>query len=63
MRAIVRLLPRPSDYRGLRRHWRRDVISGVTVAIVALPLALAFGVTSGVGARADLNLRPHLAVG
>jgi SulP family sulfate permease len=52
--AILRLLPRPSDYRGLRASWRRDVVAGVTVAVVALPLALAFGVTSGVGPRAGL---------
>ncbi|MEX2393026.1 MAG: SulP family inorganic anion transporter [Actinomycetota bacterium] len=49
-----RLLPRLSDYRGLRASWRRDIVAGLTVAVVALPLALAFGVTSGVGASAGL---------
>ncbi len=48
------LLPQPSDYRQLRETWRRDVLAGLTVGIVALPLALAFGVTSGVGAEAGL---------
>ena len=33
---------------------RRDLIAGLTVAIVALPLALAFGVASGLGATAGL---------
>jgi SulP family sulfate permease len=33
---------------------RGDLFSGVTAAIVALPLALAFGVASGAGAIAGL---------
>ena len=33
---------------------RRDALSGVTVALVALPLAIAFGVSSGMGATAGL---------
>ncbi|WP_082582233.1 SulP family inorganic anion transporter [Aeromicrobium sp. Root236] len=33
---------------------RRDLVAGVAVAIVALPLALAFGVASGLGAQAGL---------
>ncbi|MFJ7591306.1 SulP family inorganic anion transporter [Streptomyces sp. NPDC097617] len=33
---------------------RRDLLAGVTVAIVALPLALGFGVSSGLGAEAGL---------
>ena len=48
------LLPRRGDYQGLRRSWPRDLAAGVTVAIVALPLALAFGVASGVGAAPGL---------
>lgn len=36
------------------RHPRRDVVAGVTVAVVALPLALAFGISSGLGAGAGL---------
>jgi len=38
----------------MRRNPRRDVLAGVTVAFVALPLALAFGVASGAGAAAGL---------
>lgn len=52
--GVVRLLPTASDYRGLRGTWRRDVAAGVTVGVVALPLALAFGISSGVGAAAGL---------
>jgi SulP family sulfate permease len=44
------LLPGPRDYPGLRRGWPADLLAGVTVAVVALPLALAFGVASGLGA-------------
>lgn len=35
-------------------YWRGDVFGGVTTAIVSLPLALAFGVASGVGPTAGL---------
>jgi SulP family sulfate permease len=48
------LLPRAADYSGFRRGWRADVVAGLTVAVVALPLALGFGITSGIGARAGL---------
>jgi sulfate permease, SulP family len=51
---LTRLLPRRSDYAGLRTSWRRDILAGVTVGVVALPLALAFGISSGVGAAAGL---------
>jgi len=47
-------LPRRSDYTGLARSWRSDLMAGVTVAVVALPLALGFGVASGVGPAAGL---------
>lgn len=46
------LFPTADDYR--YANVRRDAISGLTVGIVALPLALAFGVSSGVGAAAGL---------
>ncbi|MEO1620696.1 MAG: SulP family inorganic anion transporter [Cyanobacteria bacterium J06632_3] len=36
------------------RNLRGDIFGGVTAAIVALPLALAFGVSSGAGATAGL---------
>jgi SulP family sulfate permease len=58
MRAFWRnlraLLPVRADYAGLRRSWRGDVVAGLTVGVVALPLALAFGITTGLGAQAGL---------
>ena len=54
-RAGRRLLPGRADYRGLATSWRRDILAGVTVGVVALPLALAFGISSGVGAAAGLT--------
>ncbi|MES2169883.1 MAG: SulP family inorganic anion transporter, partial [Actinomycetota bacterium] len=48
------LLPSWSDYRSVKRTWRGDIVAGITVGIVALPLALAFGVSSGAGAEAGL---------
>jgi SulP family sulfate permease len=38
----------------MRRSPRGDLIAGLTVAVVALPLALGFGITSGAGAQAGL---------
>lgn len=48
------LLPGRRDYAELPRSWRHDLLAGITVAIVALPLALGFGVASGIGAQAGL---------
>ncbi|WP_233624718.1 SulP family inorganic anion transporter [Actinoplanes sp. ATCC 53533] len=48
------LLPQRSDWLAVRRSPRGDLVAGLTVAVVALPLALAFGVTSGLGAQAGL---------
>ncbi len=48
------LLPGKADLAPLRRTWRADLLAGVTVAVVALPLALGFGVASGVGPAAGL---------
>jgi SulP family sulfate permease len=36
------------------RNWRGDVFGGVTAAVIALPMALAFGVASGAGPEAGL---------
>lgn len=47
-----RFLPRSDDYD--RSSARADLLAGITVAVVALPLALGFGVTSGAGAAAGL---------
>lgn len=48
------LLPSHADLAEMGRNPRRDLLSGLTVAIVALPLALGFGVSSGLGAEAGL---------
>jgi len=54
MSYISELFPSRADYIDVKQVWRHDVIAGITVGIVALPLALAFGITTGAGARAGL---------
>lgn len=54
-RAVRRLLPAADDLAAARRSPGRDLLAGLTVAIVALPLALGFGVASGLGAAAGLT--------
>ena len=49
------LLPRRDDLLQIRIQPRRDLLAGITVAIVALPLALGYGVASGLGAAAGLT--------
>ena len=51
---VAALLPQRSDWTAAKRSPGRDLVAGATVAVVALPLALAFGVTSGLGAQAGL---------
>ena len=51
---LTALLPGRMDLAEIRRDPRRDLLAGLTVAIVALPLALGFGVSSGLGAEAGL---------
>lgn len=53
-RSVVALLPGRADVAAVRRVPGRDLLAGATVAVVALPLALAFGEASGVGAHAGL---------
>ncbi|WP_209371290.1 SulP family inorganic anion transporter [Brevibacterium renqingii] len=48
------LLPSLADYREARRSWPKDLLAGATVGIVALPLALGFGVSSGLTAEQGL---------
>ncbi|MBW5481078.1 STAS domain-containing protein [Streptomyces bambusae] len=48
------VLPSRADFAVMGRDPRRDLLAGLTVAIVALPLALGFGVSSGLGAEAGL---------
>ncbi|MFM9594187.1 SulP family inorganic anion transporter [Streptomyces scabiei] len=51
---LTALMPARAHLADMRRDPRRDLLAGLTVAIVALPLALGFGVTSGLGAEAGL---------
>ena len=53
-RRLGELAPRGDDLRAMGRSPRADIVAGLTVAVVALPLALAFGVASGLGAQAGL---------
>ncbi|AWZ09973.1 sodium-independent anion transporter [Streptomyces sp. ICC1] len=48
------LMPTRGDFAVMRRNPRGNLLAGLTVAIVALPLALGFGVSSGLGAEAGL---------
>ncbi|MFT4216524.1 MAG: SulP family inorganic anion transporter [Micropruina sp.] len=52
--SLKGLWPRRADYAELPRSWGRDLLAGVTVGVVALPLALGFGVASGAGAAGGL---------
>ncbi len=54
-RFLIGLLPNRSDFAPMKKSAGRDILAGVTVAIVALPLALAFGVASGLGAEAGIT--------
>ncbi|MFZ4063608.1 MAG: SulP family inorganic anion transporter [Candidatus Nanopelagicaceae bacterium] len=54
MNRLREFLPNRSDYKSAGTTWRKDLIAGITVGIVALPLALAFGITTGAGAAAGL---------
>ncbi|MEV1128846.1 SulP family inorganic anion transporter [Agromyces sp. NPDC049794] len=54
LRTLRSLLPSTADYRDTKRTWKGDLVAGITVGIVALPLALAFGVSSGAGAESGL---------
>jgi SulP family sulfate permease len=48
------LLPGRGDYDLRAPVLRADLLAGLTVGVVALPLALAFGISSGAGAAAGL---------
>jgi SulP family sulfate permease len=54
MNYLREFLPNRTDYKSAGTYWRRDLMAGITVGIVALPLALAFGITTGAGATAGL---------
>ncbi|MFI5783860.1 SulP family inorganic anion transporter [Nocardia sp. NPDC051570] len=49
------LLPRFSDWKPALRSPGADLLSGLVVALVALPLALGFGISSGLGAAAGMT--------
>lgn len=49
------LLPARADLTAIAARPRHDLLAGFTVAIVALPLALGFGISSGLGAAAGLT--------
>lgn len=44
-----------NDWRGLFGSWRQDLVAGISVGIVALPLALGFALTTGAPASAGLS--------
>lgn len=50
----VILLPTKADFSQARISPLKDLLAGLTVAIVALPLALAFGIGSGMGAESGI---------
>ncbi|MFC9557632.1 SulP family inorganic anion transporter [Rhodococcus sp. NPDC056960] len=55
VRAVGGLLPRWSEWKPAVRSPGADLLAGVIVALVALPLALGFGISSGLGAAAGLT--------
>ena len=57
LQGFFGLLPSRADWIPARRSPGRDLVAGLIVAVVALPLALAFGVSSG-----RHNSREHEAV-
>jgi SulP family sulfate permease len=52
--AVLGVLPNRHTLATMGRSPRKDLIAGLTVAIVALPLALGFGISCGMGAEAGL---------
>lgn len=40
--------------KGLRKHWKNDIVAAISVALVALPLSLAIAVASGIPPIAGL---------
>ncbi|MDJ0419840.1 SulP family inorganic anion transporter [Rhodococcus opacus] len=54
-RAVAALLPRRGEWTPAIRSPGADLLAGLIVALVALPLALGFGISSGLGAAAGLT--------
>ncbi|MET4612561.1 SulP family sulfate permease [Rhodococcus sp. PvR044] len=55
LRSVAELLPRWSEWKPALRAPGADLLAGLIVALVALPLALGFGVSTGLGAAAGLT--------
>lgn len=53
-KRLFNVLPSRTTLGQMRRSPGRDLAAGLTVGVVALPLALGFGVASGMGAKAGL---------
>lgn len=51
---VRNVLPERAALAAMRERPRNDLLAGLTVAIVALPLALGFGISSGLGASSGL---------
>lgn len=49
-RKLARWLPARDEFPRSAREWWRDLLAGITVGVVALPLAMGFGIATGVGA-------------
>ncbi|MFF0636983.1 SulP family inorganic anion transporter [Nocardia sp. NPDC004151] len=52
--TVAHLLPNRADWLPALRAPGADLLAGLVVALVALPLALGFGISSGLGAAAGL---------
>ena len=50
----LNFLPSRADFRGASSHWRIDLLAGISVGVVALPLALGFGIATGTGATSGI---------
>jgi hypothetical protein len=60
---VLALLPTRSDLASTLHQPRKDLVAGLTVAIVALPFALGFGISSGLGAAAGEVVRRQRSAG
>nr|GLK40947.1 hypothetical protein GCM10017611_78220 [Rhodococcus wratislaviensis] len=54
-RSVAALLPRWGEWKPAAGAPAADLLAGLIVALVALPLALGFGISSGLGAAAGLT--------
>ena len=54
IKNILEIINPWNNIKILNKNIKVDIISGITVAIIALPLALAFGKNSGLGPVAGI---------